>query len=61
LSRLFQNPIIDVKAVVRLLGIAPSTANRLVIRFIELGILEELTGYKRIMYNFAGQNIIQIS
>lgn len=47
LKHLFQIPITDSKFVSTYLQIAPSTANRLINQFIELGILTELTGYKR--------------
>ena len=47
LKQLYQIPITDSKQVSDLLGISPSTANRLIKELIELGILFELTGYKR--------------
>ena len=47
LIHLYQIPIIDSKQVVKLLNISPSTANRLISDMINLGILEEMTGYKR--------------
>ena len=47
LKQLFQVPITDSKQVSELLEISPSTANRLINDLIELGILKELTGYKR--------------
>lgn len=47
LKQLFQIPITDSKQVSELLGISPSTANRLIKELIELKILSELTGYKR--------------
>lgn len=47
MKQLFQIPITDAKQVSELLGISPSTANRLINEFIELNILSELTGYKR--------------
>lgn len=47
LKQLFQIPITDSKQVSELLGISPSTANRLIKELIELEILSELTGYKR--------------
>jgi len=46
-KQLFQVPIIDAKQVSELLQISASTANRLIRDFIDLGILSELTGYKR--------------
>jgi Fic family protein len=47
IKSLYQNPIIDSNSVSVLLGIAPSTANRLIVDFQNEGILEELTGFKR--------------
>lgn len=47
LKQLFQIPITDSKQVSELLGISPSTANRLIKELIELEILSESTGYKR--------------
>lgn len=47
LKQLFQVPITDSKQVAELLGISPSTGNRLIKDLIELNILTELTGYKR--------------
>lgn len=47
LKQLFQIPITDSKQVSELLGISPSTANRLIKELIELKILSESTGYKR--------------
>jgi Fic family protein len=47
LLHLYQIPIIDSKQVVKLLNISPSTANRLISEMSELGILHEMTGYKR--------------
>ena len=47
LLHLYQIPITDSKQVVKILNISPSTANRLISGLIELGILEEMTGYKR--------------
>ncbi len=47
IKHLFQTPIIDSKRVAELLQISPSTANRLIKEFVDLGILSELTGYKR--------------
>ena len=44
---LFQNPIIDLKQVSKILKVSPSTASRLVKNFVELNILVELTGYNR--------------
>ena len=47
IRQLFQIPITDSKQVAETLQISPSTANRLIKNLIELGILSELTGYKR--------------
>lgn len=47
LKQLYQIPITNSKQVSELLGISPSTANRLIKELIELEILSELTGYKR--------------
>ncbi len=47
LKHLYQVPITDSKFISAYLQISPSTANRLISQFIELGILTELTGYKR--------------
>ena len=47
IKSLYQNPIIDSNSVSVLLGIAPSTANMLIVDFQNEGILEELTGFKR--------------
>ncbi len=46
-KHMYQIPILDAKQVSELLGISPSTANRLIKDFIKLGILVELTGYQR--------------
>jgi Fic family protein len=47
INELYKQPIQDIHAVAQLLGIHFSTANRLIGDFVELGILQELTGYKR--------------
>ena len=47
MKQLFQIPITDSKQVSDLLNISASTANRLIKDLIDLGILSELTGYKR--------------
>jgi len=44
---LYKNPIIDAKDVAQKLNIHIATANRLIKDFERLGILKELTGYKR--------------
>lgn len=47
INELYKQPIIDSKDIVDSLKIHPSTANRLIKDFQTLGILTELTGYKR--------------
>ena len=47
IRHLYQLPIIDTKEVSSILQISISTANRLINEFIKLGILTEMTGYKR--------------
>lgn len=47
INELYKQPIIDTAYVSEKLEIHPSTANRLIKDFVDLGILEELTGYKR--------------
>lgn len=47
LSMLFKRPLINVNAVGRDLDVSFPTANRLVARFEELGLLRELTGQRR--------------
>ncbi len=47
IQQLFQNPIIDARQAAFVLKSSPSTANRLIAQFVDLGILTELTGYKR--------------
>ncbi len=47
LTILYQYPIVRTKNVAAFLDISTSTANRLIMDFIGLGILEEYTGYKR--------------
>lgn len=47
LKHLFQIPIVDGKFVAEYLEISAATANRLINQLIDLGILSELTGYKR--------------
>lgn len=44
---LYKDPIIDAKTVAKQLNIHIATANRLIKDFENLGILKELTGYKR--------------
>jgi len=47
LDILFQRPLVNVNLVKDVLGIAFLTANRLVERFVAMGILEEVTGAQR--------------
>jgi hypothetical protein len=47
LSMLFQRPLVNVNFVGRDLDVSFPTANRLVARFEELGLLREVTGQRR--------------
>ena len=47
LSALFQRPLVNVNYVVRVVEVTFPTANRLVSRFEELGLLREVTGQRR--------------
>lgn len=47
INALYGNPIIDSSRVMEILDVHASTANRLINDFVELGILHELTGFKR--------------
>ena len=47
IKQLYQKPITDAKSVASFLEISQSTANRFINNLVELGVLEELTGYKR--------------
>jgi Fic family protein len=47
INELYKQPIVDTAAVAERLGVHFTTANRLIKDFQELGILHELTGYKR--------------
>lgn len=47
LQILYQAPILSTKNTAILLNTSTSTANRLIMDFVNLGILEEYTGYKR--------------
>jgi Fic family protein len=47
LSQLFRSPLVNVNFVARQLGVTFPTANRLVGRFQELGVLDEVTGQRR--------------
>ncbi len=54
LYELFKKPVLDGAEVAQLLDVSPATANRLINDMIEMGIVKELTGYKRNrMYSFA--------
>jgi Fic family protein len=47
LSLLFEQPLVNVNLVTHELGVTFPTANRLVARFVELGLLTETTGQRR--------------
>ncbi len=47
INELYKQPIMEGAQVAEILKINPSTANRLIVDFQNLGILKELTGYKR--------------
>jgi Fic family protein len=47
INELYKQPILDGMQVADLLGVHASTANRLITDFQNLGILKEMTGYKR--------------
>lgn len=47
ISHLYKKPIINVKEVEEILGLTTKPANRIVQDFVDLGILKEVTGYKR--------------
>ena len=47
INELYKQPIVDANTVTALLHIHTATANRLITDFEKLGILKELTGYKR--------------
>jgi Fic family protein len=47
IDQLFFNPLITINEIRRLTGISPATAGRLVKQMIQLGILDEITGYAR--------------
>jgi Fic family protein len=47
LNLLYQKPIVESKEISEFVKISPATANRLIVQFTEMGILSELTGYKR--------------
>ncbi len=47
IKSLYQHPITDTQRVTEELPVNPSTANRLINDFEKLGMLKEMTGYKR--------------
>ncbi|MDP1559094.1 MAG: Fic family protein [Nitrosomonas sp.] len=47
LLELYKKPVVSVNDVAGLLGLTHRAANGLVAQFVELGILEEITGYQR--------------
>lgn len=47
LNELYKQPILDGGQVAEIMGSHASTANRMIADFMQLGILKELTGYKR--------------
>jgi len=47
LNYLYQKPIVESKEISENLKISPATSNRLINQFVDMGILSELTGYKR--------------
>jgi Fic family protein len=46
-DHLFLNPLVTIHEIRRLTGISHATASRLTKQLIELGILDEITGYAR--------------
>ncbi|MBP9688103.1 MAG: Fic family protein [Bacteroidia bacterium] len=47
INALYREPIMDGRQIAEVLQVHPSSANRLIKDFIEMGILKERTGYKR--------------
>jgi len=47
LEILFQKPIISAQVVTEMVGLTPKASNDLILDFIDLGILKEITGFKR--------------
>jgi len=47
IRKLYQEPILDATSIAAYLEISSSTANRLIQQFVDMGILHELTGYRR--------------
>ena len=56
---MYSMPKVNSKIVCGNLGITPATANGLLETFVEIGILEEKTGYNRNRY-YVFENYIQI-
>ena len=46
-SHLYRKPIINVKEVEKILDVTTKPANRIIQDFVEMGVLQEITGYKR--------------
>ncbi len=47
LNKLYKHPVMSAKLASQLLDVAPSTANRLIDAFVQMGILTEQTGFRR--------------
>lgn len=47
IRHLYGQPVIDIKGVALLLGVAPNTAGDLVVDFTKYGVLQEITGQQR--------------
>ena len=47
LVRLYRKPVVSINDVAKLLDVTHRAANGLVRQFVELGILEEITGFQR--------------
>lgn len=47
LHHLFKDPVINAKQVAEVTGVSPPTAYKLIERFVQAGLLEEVTGAKR--------------
>jgi len=47
LEVLFQKPVISAQEVTRMIGLSLKAANDLILDFVRLGILKEITGYRR--------------
>jgi Fic family protein len=59
LDQLYERPIVSVKEVLEITGTTYAAANQLVQRLTDLGILTEVTGYRR-QRRFAYQPYIQV-